>query len=178
MKTYLLAWRTKRSQWDHLPETAENVKLGKNKSIRWSCGRSKKLKKGDRVFLIKLGEKPKGIFASGYIVRDSYEDTHWDYEKAQNGETSFFVKVHLDTLLVPGTDQILARELLNNQPFSDMHWDTQMSGISIPNHVASELEILRTSFTKSTSFFLSRRSGANTRKNIRGSSSSRYSKCL
>lgn len=154
MKTYLLAWSTKRSQWDNLPETAEDIKVGKNEPIRWSCGRSKKLKRGDRVFLIKLGEKPKGIFASGSIVRDSYEDTHWDSSKAQMGETSFFVKVHLDTLLVPGIDQILPRELLNDPPFSDMHWDTQMSGIQIPDYVASELEILWTSFKNSLSFSL------------------------
>lgn len=152
MKTYLLAWSTKRSQWDDLPEVAEDVKVGKNKAIRWSCGKSKKLKRGDGVFLIKLGEKPKGIFASGYIVRDSYEDIHWDYSKAKIGETSFFVKVQLDTLLEPGIDQILPRELLNDPPFSDMHWDTQMSGVEISEHVASELEILWTSIISSTSF--------------------------
>ena len=37
-------------------------------------------------------------------------------------------------------------------PLSQMHWDTQMSGVQIPDHVASELEILWASFTNSTSF--------------------------
>jgi 5-methylcytosine-specific restriction enzyme A len=152
MKTYLLAWKPIRSEWDDLPEISRNVKEGKGKPICWSCGKSKRPQKGDRIFLIKLGKKPKGIFASGYIVRGSYEDTHWDYEKARSGQISNFVKVQLDTLLNPEVENILSRELLDEPPLSEMYWDTQMSGVQIPDNVAKELEILWESFTNSASF--------------------------
>ncbi len=152
MKTYLLAWKPIRSEWDDLPETSKAVKEGRSDPIRWSCGKSKRPQKGDRVFLIKLGKKPKGIIGSGYIVRGSYEDTHWDYERASKGETSNFVKVKLDTLLNPDIEPILDRELLDEQSFSEMHWDTQMSGVHIPESVAAELEILWSNFRNSIDF--------------------------
>ena len=46
----------------------------------------------------------------------------------------------------------MPRDLLNMSPLSEMHWDTQMSGVQIPDNIAKELEILWGSFTNSTSF--------------------------
>jgi 5-methylcytosine-specific restriction enzyme A len=102
--------------------------------------------------LIKLGEKPKGIFGSGYIVQGSYVDSHWEYERARNGEKSNFVTVKLDTLLNPETEIILPRELLDEPLFSGMHWDTQMSGVQIPENVVTELEKLWSSFNNASNF--------------------------
>lgn len=149
MKTFLLAWSPKRSssEWDNFNELSRDVKNGIVQPIRWSCGNSKRLKKGDRVFFIKLAKEPKGLFASGHVVKKSYEDTHWDKEKAKQGKTSYFVKVKLDALFDPNRrDQILSRALLDAAPFSDMHWDTQVSGVEIPDTIATELEILWKSF--------------------------------
>jgi 5-methylcytosine-specific restriction protein A len=53
---------------------SDDVKIGKTVFDRWSSGVSKRLQKGDRFFLIQLGEEPKGIFASGKIVKASFED--------------------------------------------------------------------------------------------------------
>jgi 5-methylcytosine-specific restriction protein A len=147
MDTYLLAWSSKRWEWEDLAEMSDMVKVGKPISTRWSCGKSKRLKKGDRVFLIRLGEEPKGIFASGTVIQGSYEDLHWEDHKAAAGETSFFVQVQFDTLLNPDINLILPREILKNPPFSEMHWDTQMSGVHIPDNVAEELERVWVSFS-------------------------------
>lgn len=155
MKTYLLAWSPLRSssEWDNLPELSKEIKEGNSRAIRWSCGHSKRPQDGDRVFLIRLGKKPKGLFASGHVVQKAYEDTHWEYEKAKQGKTSYFVKMKLDILLDPSQEsQILPRELLNDPPFSEMHWDTQISGVEIPDMVANQLEILWKSFNNSVNF--------------------------
>jgi len=37
-------------------------------------------------------------------------------------------------------------------PLSEMHWDTQMSGVQIPDNVAEELETLWQNFLNSTNF--------------------------
>ena len=142
MPTYLLAWNPKRWDWDNLPEMSDAVKAGKKTIDRWSCGRSKRLQVGDRVFVIRLGEHPKGIFASGSIAKPPKEGEHWDEQKAADGESCYFVKVAFDTLLDPNANEILPRELLNSPPFSKMHWDTQMSGVRIPDEVAADLEKL------------------------------------
>lgn len=155
MKTFLLAWNPSRSpyDWDNLPELIKEIQEGNSKPIRWSCGKSKRLQRGDRIFIIKLGKEPRGLFASGNVIKGAYEDAHWEYEKALNGETSNFVKVKIDTLLDPNReDQIFPRELLNNPPLSEMHWDTQMSGVQIPDNVANELEIIWSSFTNPIGF--------------------------
>ncbi len=154
MTTYLLAWNPKRWEWDDLAKMSSRVKSGKPISTRWSCGNSKRLQEGDRAFLIRLGKEPRGIFASGTITEGSYEDLHWDDEKAAAGETACFVKVQLDTLLNPETDPILPRELLGTPPFSEMHWDTQISGVHIPEEVAQELEKVWADFINAGSFSL------------------------
>ena len=142
MPTYLLAWSSRRWEWDDLPEMADAVRKGEETTTRWSCGTSTRLQKGDRVFLIRLGVKPRGIFASGIVMKGSHKDTHWDEAKAAAGETTHFVEVRLDTLLNPDTDHILPRKLLDEPPFSKMHWDTQMSGVRISDDVSVELEKL------------------------------------
>jgi 5-methylcytosine-specific restriction protein A len=152
MKTYLLAWNPKRWQWENLPEMCSDVQAGKIINDRWSSGVSKRPQKGDRFFLIRLGEEPKGIFASGKIERDAYEDLHWDEEKSSLGETTNYVEIRFDTLLNSDIDPILPRDLLNMPPLSEMHWDTQMSGVQIPDHVARELEIIWGNFNNSIGF--------------------------
>ena len=107
---------------------------------------SKRLKRGDHFFLIRLGEEPRGIFASGIIEQGSYKDLHWDSEKALLGETTNFVQIYFDTLLIPPIDIILHRELLDTETLSKMHWNTQISGVYIPDDVAYELEKLWSSF--------------------------------
>lgn len=103
---------------------------------------------------MKLGQEPKGIFASGYVIQASFKDQHWDTEKAAAGETAMFIRVQLDTLLNPATSSILPRQLLNTEPFQPMHWDSQRSGIQIPVNVSEALETEWKNFSKSTLFLL------------------------
>ena len=107
---------------------------------RWSCAHSTQIREGDRLFLIRQGEEPRGIFASGLSDSDWYEALHWDETKARAGVTTHYVDVRFDVLLNPKERPILAREFLDASPFSDQHWDTQSSGISIREHVAVALE--------------------------------------
>jgi 5-methylcytosine-specific restriction protein A len=152
MKTYLLAWNPRRWIWDNIAQMSEDVKTGMVVYDRWSSGVSKRLQKGDRFFLIRLGEEPRGIFASGSIVKGSFEDLHWEKEKSLLGETTNYVEIRYDTLINPDTDPVLPRDLLNMPPLSEMHWDTQMSGVHIPENVAAELEILWNNFRNSIDF--------------------------
>ena len=97
--------------------------------------------RGDRVFLMRLGREPRGVFGSGTVVVEPYEDIHWDPEKADLGKIALFIQFQIDGLLDPEHEPILWRERLKSEaPFSRMHWDTQMSGIRIPDEVANELE--------------------------------------
>lgn len=145
MSTFLLAWNPKLWSWyeDEIDEIAEMIRAGSDVEERWSCGLSKKIREGDRVFVIRLGIEPRGIFASGIVTQAPQMGPHWDDARAEAGEEALFIVFRYDVLLNPemGKDNIIPREFLKNDPrVSNMHWDTQMSGIQIPDDVATELE--------------------------------------
>jgi hypothetical protein len=85
---------------------------------RWSCGNTRKIGVGDRVFLLRQGVEPRGIVASGVVIEPPYEDLHWDPNAS---EPALYVDVEFDALLNPESDDVLPRELLGEPPFSDMH---------------------------------------------------------
>ena len=136
MATYLLTWNPGKWAWEDLAESSRKVKSGKSVSICWSCGNTKKIEEGDRVFILRQGIEPKGICASGIVIEGSFEDINWV------GHLSQYIECEFDTLLNPETDKILPRYILSEPPFSGVHWNTQRSGISIPDAIAVELEKL------------------------------------
>ncbi len=155
MATYLLAWNPNRWHWSDLTDVVEKVGRGEPVVRRWSCGRSRRIVRGDRVFLMRLGQQPRGIFGSGTVVVEPYEDIHWEPEKARIGKKTVFLKFRFDALLDPEQEPILWRERLKSEaPFSRVHWDTQISGIRIPDEIAIELEKVWSDLTGPAEFTL------------------------
>jgi 5-methylcytosine-specific restriction protein A len=141
MATYLLVWNPKLWHWADLPDVVNRVGRGEPVVERWSCGSNKRIVRGDRVFLIRLGREPKGIIGSGTVVVEPFEDVHWQPEKAQLGQKARYIEFQFDALLDPEREPILWRERLKSEaPLSRMHWDTRSSGVRIPDNIASELE--------------------------------------
>jgi 5-methylcytosine-specific restriction protein A len=140
MATYLLVWNPKRMEWKALPSEASQVKDGKPHRMRWSCGVTKRIQRGDRVFLIRLGDEPRGIFGSGTVVKGSYKGKHWMEEKAKLGKKAWYIKGEFETLLDPKKDKILLRKQLDKAPLAGVNWSTQSSGITIPDEIAVKLE--------------------------------------
>lgn len=151
MKTYLFAWSAKLWKWNDLSQISVSVRNGETIFDRWGTGTSRKIQQGDRFFIIRLGEEPRGIFASGQVVSDVFEDLHWNKEKLSLGKLAKYVRIKYDVLLNPETDVILPREILQQPPFSKMNWDVRMSGIQIPTVVLNELELLWVEFIKQSS---------------------------
>lgn len=76
-------------------------------------------------------------------------------EKARAGETVWYVDIRFDTLLDPEREAIIPREqLMSESPFAAMHWDSQMSGISIPEAIADAVEETWARLTVGNSFTL------------------------
>lgn len=144
MATYLLTWNPKRWHWDNLQEEVDELNQTGFLIGRWSVGVSKRVRRGDRVFLIRLGKEPKGIIGSGRAESDVFEDGHWDEEKYEAGESALYVDVRFDKLLNPDNEAILPRKELNH--LGKMYWDSQGSGIQIPDAIANRLEDLWADF--------------------------------
>jgi 5-methylcytosine-specific restriction enzyme A len=138
MNTYLLTWNPKRWHWD-MAEDLATLKAQGYFDIRWSCGRTKRIEAGDRLFLLRQGVEPRGIVASGYAKSSPHAEAHWD--ETRDGD-ALYVDARFDALLVPEEDGVLPLAQLQSDSLTTVNWRTQSSGISIAPLAASELDKL------------------------------------
>jgi len=135
MPAFLLTWSPERFAWEDLPRMARRVRGGRRVRDRWSCARSKQIRRGARLFMLRQGREPRGIFASGWAITDWYEGPNW-----RGPGYCHYLDLVYDVLLDPARDPILPREALRSGKLARMHWDTQSSGVGIPDDVVAELE--------------------------------------
>ena len=64
---FLLAWNPESWQWTELQADIARVRSGEDVKESWRVANTS-IKVGDRVFLIRLGQEPKGIMGSGYVT--------------------------------------------------------------------------------------------------------------
>ena len=142
MKYWLLTWNPKRWTWDELngglSDLINRIKQVGKVYDTWSTGVNKSIKEGDRVFLIRLGDKQKGIIGSGYAVTGVFTAPHWEEHRAVKGEKSRHVYIKFDKM-VEIQDSPLPMSVLK-EIAPDYHWSSQASGVSIPEDIALEME--------------------------------------
>lgn len=140
MSTYLLTWNPAKWPWPELGECLQEIRTTGHHLDRWSCGRSRRIVEGDRLFLIRQGQEPRGIVGSGWATSDVFDDWHWDEIKRAAGQRAWYVEVAFDVLLDAEREPILPRARLNEGGLGQMYWDSQSSGVLIPRGVAEQLE--------------------------------------
>lgn len=140
MDTYLLTWSPKKWRWKDLSKRIGEIKKKGFCVTDWSCGNNKSIARGDRLFLLRQGEEPRGIVGAGWAESEPYEAVHWREEKAKAGRTTMYVNVRWQILLNPETESIFPREWLNEGLLSKVNWNTQISGITIRPGAAEVLE--------------------------------------
>jgi 5-methylcytosine-specific restriction enzyme A len=136
MATFLLTWNPNNYPWDDIDNCIREISAHGHFRRFWSCGRSKKPSPGDRFFVLRQKVEPRGIMASGHITSEPYIDksTH------NHSGWSRYVKIVFDGILNPNSGKILSRHRLDEPDLSKAHWNTQGSGIQIPDDVAKILD--------------------------------------
>lgn len=142
---FLLTWNPEKFPWSDLSRMAKRVRRGERVRDRWSCARSKQIRRGDRLFMLRQGSEPRGLFASGRALTDWYEGPDW-----RGPGYCHYVDLAYDKLLDPVRDGLLPRDELRSGKLARMYWDTQSSGPRIPPEVAAELERIWSSLWKGT----------------------------
>lgn len=140
MNTYLLTWNPLRWHWDDLAVSSAETLAGRGVLASWSCGNTKKIQAGDRIFLMRVAKDPKGIIASGWVTTAPHLRLHWDVDKAAAGINCLGVDGEWERLLNPAIDAPLGIRVLQNGKLGDFNWTPQSSGIQIPDEIAIELE--------------------------------------
>jgi len=136
MATYLFTWNPAKWDWETLDEDSALYRRRGFVDGRWSCGVTKRIVPGDRVFLIKLGpHKPTGIMASGFAVSTPFAETHY----ADASKTANYINLRYDILLNPSEEKLLGRDILEEE-LPNVRWSPQGSGITIPPDAAARLE--------------------------------------
>jgi 5-methylcytosine-specific restriction protein A len=136
MSTFLLAWNpTKFPRGDLYAELA-SVRL-KGKAVDYWSTWSREIASGDRLFLIRLGDRKRGIVGAGWAVEEPTEADHWDPEKASQGKKERYVGLVFDYLR---EEPLITWQQLQEPPLSSFRWGIQRSGVSIPQEIAVDLE--------------------------------------
>jgi 5-methylcytosine-specific restriction protein A len=136
MPSYLFTWNPAKWDWKTLDQDVDACRRKGVFDDQWSCGVTKKIQPGDRVFLIKLGsEEPTGLLASGYALSAPFSDAHFTDPRRK----ALYIKLRYDVLLNPSSEALLSREDLKSS-LPEVHWSPQASGISIPGESAAALE--------------------------------------
>lgn len=145
INTYLFAWNPLKWDWTTLDKSIEQLAKSGKTTERWSCVSHKKVRPGDRAFLVKLGTKPRGIFASGYVVSEPFLSQHWSGED----KDVYRVLIDFDVLLHPDNQPILTLDNLKTKSLDQQQWTPQSSGISIRSEIVDELEAVWFDFLNS-----------------------------
>ena len=138
-RTWLLLWNPKKWKWDSFDEDRLSVLNGGIIRDSWSCSNTA-AKTGDRVFLMRLGEEPKGIIAVGSVVKDSYIAPHFSNDQEVLGKTQRTVDVEFSQILDPRKgDPYISLDDLKTMGEGNQNWTPQQSGIEIDPKVAIAL---------------------------------------
>ena len=134
---WLIAWNKDKWSWEGFAEKCEATKIGKTCVESWSCA-NRNPKNGEEVFLIKLGDPPRGIIGHGTVKREPYEIDHYNLAKAADGEKANAIDVEFDRLINYEQEKILSQEDLTAK-CSAQHWSPMSSGIEIKQEVLPTL---------------------------------------
>lgn len=136
MTAFLLIWSPKKWPWPELPDVAKRVATGIAVADVWGCGFARGILPGDRVFLHRVAQEPKGIFGSGYVTRAPYEVP----DPATKRGYRLCIDFVYDWVVDAHEDVVIPREALRAHPFSVQTWDAQSSGTVIKPIAEGALE--------------------------------------
>ncbi|GAB6263392.1 McrB family protein [Photobacterium sp. R1] len=125
MSKYLLTWNPKYFSTGGDGSESGQLDYMAGQEIQWSC-HSKEPKIGDVVYLIRLGEEPRGIIAKGKVTKESYFDSDWKDPAKQKAYIQFVVED-----IRHSCEEGLLPMLLLNSAMQDQQWSPQVSGIKV-----------------------------------------------
>ena len=113
-KGLLLSWKPEVSVWDYEKVYSEIQNSKKVKTTGWRTRTLQEVKIGMEVFIMKLGEEPKGIIAHGHVVKGPYLENE-----------TYYVDIEFDSIQNADDEkEIISLAELKNK-FKSKTWDSQ-----------------------------------------------------
>jgi 5-methylcytosine-specific restriction protein A len=139
MSAFLFAWNPIKWPWDDIEDDINHLEETGVLREHWSCASHRKIKPGDRAFIVTVAVEPKGIVGSGTVASEPFLAEHWS-GKEKKRALYYRVKLEIDILLNPKIDPILTLDVLKLGALEHQQWAPQASGISIRPEAIDELE--------------------------------------
>lgn len=139
-RVWLISWNKNNWNWPIFDQKCQATKIGRTVLESWACASSKP-QIGDEVFLIKLGDQPRGIIGHGTVERAIYEKEHYNVAKAAEGKKEKAIDVRFDRLIDYSKERFIPQDELNEKCVGQQ-WSPQSSGIEIKPAVLPELKKL------------------------------------
>lgn len=137
-RAFLLAWNPRKWAWADLSGAIDQVGIAGVFFETWSVGNRGDLPVGSRVFLMRLGEDPKGLVGSGWSTYLPRRVPHWDATRAAAGDTTLSIGVEFDVL---NEHPVIDLAELARAPFDALStWTPQSSGVELNADLAAHLE--------------------------------------
>ena len=137
LTAFLLSWNPDRFSWNSLSQEIEQLRNGESVRERWSCGNRTDLPVGSRIFLVRLGQAPKGIVGRAEALSEPYEAEHWDLDKRREGLKARYIDLRFTDLY---QTPLVSWDELQHAPFSAFNWSIMASGVQLPLSIAGELD--------------------------------------
>jgi 5-methylcytosine-specific restriction enzyme A len=132
--TYILTWNPSLWNWKDYDSAITQVAGGETYEIDWSSGNTKKIKHGDRLFMLRQ-HVDRGIVAAGRANSDCFQGKHWD----ESGRDANYINFRVEQIL-PVSQRLPIEKLLSETSFT---WNEMpASGMSIPPNEAELVEQL------------------------------------
>lgn len=138
MSAFYLIWNPSKWTWQKYHKFQQGL-INLPIEEDWSVN-SKKLSKGDTVFLLLVGDSPqKGIIAKGYLKNDVFEAPHFDAKEAKTGKTRVNATIVFTELIDTKKGNVLSLQDLRDQYYTPK-WRIQSNGASVPGEILGKLE--------------------------------------
>lgn len=126
--------------WKDMPRIAEQIAQGKRVVRLWECGRNRRIKKGDRVFFLRKGRDPMGLFAAGTVTRIPREESGVDVPNPENERRKLVIDVELEAL-VDSSRFVSLPLLILQKEFPSFQWQMRESAAQpLPENLLARLE--------------------------------------
>ena len=136
MNTFIMMWNPAISNWK-MEDFESTLCHFDDAEFSWAIYDYKKVKEGDRFFLVRCGEGNTGIVMSGTISSKPFKAEDW----SGKGREVYYVKMNLGTMIHPDNEEILTTEELEDA-IPGFEWNGGHSGRLLDKTSAGKLELL------------------------------------
>jgi hypothetical protein len=132
---YLFTWKPAHWPYSELKRLVATFKAGRNAVEPWRCQAHRKIRIGDKAYLMKLGETPRGIFGIGTISGAPYKNP-----EASQGENPWLVPIAFDLLVDPTKSLLMPESNLMALDAPRHRWHPQGAGVTLDENAARAID--------------------------------------